>query len=334
MPKGANQKLKLYYLARIMVEKTDDSHALTMAQIQEHLLMYGVTADRKSIYDDMEALRVLGIDVMGEKEGRNYYYHVGGKKFEVAELKLLVDAIQSSKFITEKKSDELIRKLTGLVSEYEADQLKREVVVKGRIKTMNESIYYIVDDIHNAMMANRKIQFDYLKWNAKKEMVKRKDEPYEASPWALTWDDENYYLIAYESGADMIKHYRVDKMKNIRITDEMRDGREHFDRFDMAAYAKMNFGMFSGDEMMIRLEFSEDMAGVVLDRFGSDITIIASNERKGWYETHVKVALSDQFFGWVFSLGSGVMITGPDEAVKQFASELAAMNEMYAGRFD
>ena len=160
MPKGTNQKLKLYYLARIMVELTDDDHRLTMQEIKDHLEEYGVSADRKSLYDDLEALRVLGIDVIGEKEGRNFYYHVGQKQFEIAELKLLVDAIQSSKFITERKSNDLIKKLTGLASNYEASQLKREVVVKGRIKTMNESIYYIVDEIHNAIMKNRR------RWNS------------------------------------------------------------------------------------------------------------------------------------------------------------------------
>ena len=170
MPKGTNQKLKLYYLSRIMMEKTDDEHFITMPEIQRALEEYGVTADRKSLYDDLEALRVLGIDVIGEKDGRSYVYHVGKKQFEIAELKLLVDAIQSSKFITEKKSNELIKKLTGLASDYEASQLKRQVVVQGRIKTMNESIYYIVDDIHNAITNNKKICFEYLRWNLDKKM--------------------------------------------------------------------------------------------------------------------------------------------------------------------
>ena len=199
MPKGTNQKLKLYYLSRIMMEKTDDEHFITMPEIQKELEGYGVTADRKSLYDDLEALRILGIDVIGEKDGRSYVYHVGKKQFEIAELKLLVDAIQSSKFITEKKSNELIKKLTGLASNYETSQLKRQVVVQGRIKTMNESIYYIVDDIHNAITNNKKIRFEYLKWNLDKKMERRKDKLYEVSPWALTWDDENYYLIGFDS---------------------------------------------------------------------------------------------------------------------------------------
>ncbi len=330
MPKGTNQKLKLYYLSRIMIEKTDDEHGLTLPEIQSCLEEYDVTADRKSLYDDMEALRVLGIDVIGEKVGRGFYYHVGKKQFEIAELKLLVDAIQSSKFITEKKSAELIKKLTSLVSDYEALQLKRQVVVQGRIKTMNESIYYIVDDIHNAIVNNRRIRFDYLRWNLKKEMESRRDSLYEVSPWALSWDDENYYLIAYDSGSEKIKHYRVDKMRNISVCEEKREGREHFRQFDMAAYAKKNFGMFGGEEVRVKLSFRDDMVGVLLDRFGTEISIRPAKGEKGWSETYVDVALSDQFLGWIFSLGTAVRISGPKEVVERFSSELKAMSKMYA----
>lgn len=328
MPKGANQKLKLYYLSRIMLEKTDDEHSIEMTDIQRELERYGVTADRKSLYNDLEALRVLGIDIIGKKRGRYYFYHVGGKQFEIAELKLLVDAIQSSKFITEKKSNELIKKLTGFASEYEASQLKRQVVVQGRIKTMNESIYYIVDDIHNAITNNRKIFFEYMQWNLQKKMERKRDKLYEVSPWALTWDDENYYLIAYDAEDDKIKHYRVDKIRNIELTDERRQGKHHFKMFDLAAYAKMNFGMFGGEEVRVRLKFRNDIVGVLLDRFGKDITIRKADQ-KGWSETQVDVALSDQFLGWIFSLGTRVKITGPDNVVERYAEELRAMNELY-----
>ncbi|MBP5353994.1 MAG: WYL domain-containing protein [Lachnospiraceae bacterium] len=201
MPKGTNQKMKLYYLTQIMLEKTDDEHMITMPEIKEALEAYGVTADRKSLYDDLETMRTFGIEVIGEKIGRNYYYHVGAKKFEIAELKLLVDAIQSSKFITEKKSNELIRKLTSMASKYEAEQLKRQVFVQGRVKTMNESIYYFVDDVHRAIADNRQIRFEYMQWSTAKRMVPHREEPYRVSPWALSWDDENYYLIAYDEEA-------------------------------------------------------------------------------------------------------------------------------------
>lgn len=326
MPKSANQKLKLYYLHQMLMNETDDDHGLTMPEIQERLSAKGITADRKSIYDDIEALRFLGFDVILNKEGRNSLYHMGSKKFEIAELKLLVDAIQSSKFITEKKSNSLIKKLTEFASIYEATQLKRQVYVQGRIKTMNESIYYIVDEIHNAILNNRKIEFEYLKWNTKKELVPRKEGLYRVSPWALTWDDENYYLIAFEDG--IIKHFRVDKMRKINLVDQKREGRDHFDAFDMARYAKMNFGMFGGEEKKVKIAFKDDLVGVFIDRFGKDITIRSSAE-KGWSETNVEVAVSDQFFGWIFALGSSVRIVGPEDVVERLTAEIDAMKKLY-----
>ena len=330
MPKGTNQKFKLYYLARIMTELTDDEHMLTMPQIRKELEAYNVTADRKSLYDDMEALRVLGIDVIGEKVGRNFYYHVGGKHFDIAELKLLVDAIQSSKFITEKKSNDLIKKLTGMASKYEAAQLKRQVVVSGRVKTMNESIYYHVDDVHRAIAENKQISFEYMKWNVDKTMEKRREEPYTVSPWALTWDDENYYLIAYDAEADTIKHFRVDKIKSVQVKDENRVGRDRFEEFDIARYTKMSFGMFAGEKTKVKLAFADDFAGVILDRFGKDITITKS-DTPGWSETSVDVSLSDQFFGWIFALGTDVKIIGPKDVVKRFADEIEKLKKWYSG---
>lgn len=328
MPKGTKQKLKLYYLAKIMLELTDDENMITMPEIQKALEAYGVTADRKSLYDDIESLKVLGIDVIGEKVGHNYYYHVGGKQFEIAELKLLVDAIQSSKFITEKKSNELIKKLTSMCSKYEASQLKRQVVVQGRVKTMNESIYYSVDDIHRAIAENLQIEFDYMKWNPEKKLVPRHDKPYTVSPWALTWDDENYYLVAFDEAGDMIRHFRVDKIKNIKVLKDKRSGREQFKAFNLAEYAKMNFGMFYGEKTTVHLEFPEDMVGVLVDRFGRDIPIVPA-KKKGFYETRVTVALSNQFFGWIFGIGGDIKITGPANVVKQYKNMLSESMKGY-----
>ena len=268
------------------------------------------------------------MDVIGEKVGRNYYYHVGGKQFEIAELKLLVDAIQSSKFITEKKSKELIKKLTDMASHYEATQLKRQVVVQGRVKTMNESIYYFVDDVHRAIAENKKIRFEYMKWNEQKKMVRRKDGSYIVSPWALTWDDENYYLIAFDEEAGCIKHFRVDKLKSIEVLDELREGKEEFKAFNLAKYAKMSFGMFGGKSTKVKITFDNEMAGVFIDRFGRDISIYPA-DKKGWSEITVDVAMSDQFLGWIFALGPKVKILGPTEVVKKFKDELKNMSKLY-----
>lgn len=327
MPKGAGQKLKLYYLSQIMLRKTDDEHSLSMPEIIEQLGEYGITADRKSIYDDFNALRDIGLDVIGEQDGRKFSYHVGSKRFELPELMLLVDAIQSSKFITVRKSQELIKKVTELASEYEARQLKRQVVVQGRIKTMNESIYYIVDEIHRAIMENKVITFSYLQWNLNKEMVPRKEGLYEQSPWALTWDDDNYYLIAYDDEAGKIKHFRVDKMRDITLTDKKRQGKECFEAYDLASYATMNFGMFGMREgTYVNLSFQNDMAGIILDRFGKDIPIRPS-ATEGWSDTRVEVMVSGQFFGWVFAMGGKVKLTGPEDVVARFQDELKKQME-------
>lgn len=254
VPKGSNQKFKLYRLAQIMQEQTDDEHYITMPEIMDELAKYNITADRKSLYNDLRDLSALGIDVEGEPIGNRYHYHVVNRAFELPELKLLVDAIQSSKFITEKKTNALIKKLETLVSKYDAQKLQRQVYVSGRIKTMNESIYYTVDAIHNAISENKKIKFQYYQWNVKKEMELRHNGAwYHISPWGLSWYNENYYLVGYDSEAGKIKHYRVDKMLHIRLSEESREGKEYFKKLDMADYAKKSFGMFRGNERTVRL---------------------------------------------------------------------------------
>ena len=328
MPKGSNQKLKLYYLGQIMLERTDEEHYLTLTQIQEYLEKEGVTADRKTLYEDLEQLSVLGIKVQGEKDGRSFRYHVIGKQFELAELKLLVDAIQSSKFVTEKKSNELIKKLTQLSSKYEAKQLKRQVYVRGRIKSMNETIYYIVDQIHAAINENKSIRFEYYRWNTKCKLEKTEKSLYEVSPWALTWDDENYYLIAYDLNEKIEKHFRVDKMRNLTILEKKREGMDLFESYDLAAFAKMSFGMFGGEHSRVGIEFKDELVGVFIDRFGKDIAIF-STDKEGWSKTFVDVAVSPQFFGWVYALGTGVKITGPEKVVTEWKQNLKEINKLY-----
>ena len=328
MPKGTNQKFKLYRLAQIMLEKTDEEHYITMPEIMESLAEYDITADRKSIYADLRDLSVLGIEVEGEPVGNRYHYHVVNRMFELPELKLLVDAIQSSKFITEKKTNALIKKLEKMVSEYDAQKLQRQVYVSGRIKTMNESIYYTVDTIHNAISENKKIKFQYFQWNAKKEMELRHNGAwYHISPWGLSWDDENYYLVGYDTDAGMIKHYRVDKMLHIKISDESREGKEHFKKLDMADYAKKSFGMFGGKEQTVKLSVHNKLAGVIIDRFGKDVMMIPADEEH--FNVNVDVRVSRQFLGWVFSLGSDIQIVGPDDVVEQMRKEIARSVEQY-----
>ena len=328
MAKGTKQKLKLIYLIKYLLEKTDENHRVTMQDILEHLERNEITAERKSIYDDIEAIRSLGIDVIGEKCGRTFYYYVSGRDFEIAELKLLVDAIQSSKFITEKKSGQLIKKLEGLVSVYEASQLQRQVYVAGRTKTVNESIYYNIDAIHNAIGSNRKIGFQYFQWNIRKEReLTRNGESYEISPWALLWEDENYYLIGYDSDSQEIRHYRVDKMLKLSILDSDREGKETFEKSNVTEYTKKNFGMFAGEEEMVKLEVHNRLIGVMIDRFGKDIMVIPAG--KEHFRINVKVAVSGQFLGWIFALGEEVKILGPETVVEKMKDEIKKIGMLY-----
>ncbi len=330
MPKGTNQKFKLYRLAQIMLERTDEEHYITMPEIMESLKEYDITAERKSIYADLRDLETFGIDVEGEQVGNRYHYHVVNRPFEMPELKLLVDAIQSSKFITARKTNDLIRKLETFVSRYDAMKLQRQVYVSGRIKTMNESIYYTVDEIHNAISENKKIRFQYFQWNVKKEMELRHGGAYyRISPWGLSWDDENYYLVGYDSDAQMIKHYRVDKMLNLRMIDERREGRDHFKKLDMADYAKKSFGMYGGKEQDVKLLVENHLAGVMIDRFGKDIMMVPVD--KEHFSVKVQVHVSRQFLGWVISLGEGIKIIGPDEVAGQMKQEIKRLVEQYGG---
>lgn len=328
MPRGTNQKFKLYRLAQIMLEKTDDDHYITMPEIMAALGEYEITADRKSIYNDLRDLETLGIEVEGEPVGNRYHYHVVSRPFELPELKLLVDAIQSSKFITERKTNALIRKLEKLVSKYEAIKLQRQVYVSGRIKTMNESIYYTVDTIHNAISQNRKIRFQYFQWNVKKEMELRHNGAYyHISPWGLSWDHENYYLVGYDSDAEKIKHYRVDKMLHLQMTEEEREGKEHFARMNMADYAKKSFSMFGGKEQEVKLLVENRLAGVIIDRFGKNVMLIPVDEEH--FSVNVDVYVSNQFLGWIFSLGESVKIVEPDEVVERMKQEIERLRVQY-----
>ncbi|MBQ2753626.1 MAG: transcriptional regulator [Firmicutes bacterium] len=314
-----NNKLKILYLMDILLNKTDENHIMTATDLCEELKCYDISAERKSIYNDIAALQEYGMDIVQQK-GANAGYYVASRDFELPELKLLVDAVQSSKFITSKKSQELISKLENLTSKYAAQQLQRDVFIYNRPKTDNETIYYNVDEIHNAIHSNSKISFNYAEWTVKKKLQLKKDGAlYEVSPWALTWDDENYYLIAYDEEADSIKHYRVDKMQSAQVLDEARVGKEKFVDFDLAAFAKKTFAMYGGREENVTLVCPSYLAGVIIDRFGQDIIMVPDGDS---FYVKLPVIVSQQFFGWVTGLGGDVKIKSPENVVKEYKKYL------------
>ncbi len=329
MPKNPKQKYKLLYVMRLLYEETDERNGLTVADMISALGDMGIEAERKGIYSDIETLSDYGMDIEKRKgAGGAVTYHLVSREFELAELKLLVDAVQASKFITRKKSEELIGKLEALAGKKQAQQLKRQVFVSNRIKTMNESIYYSVDYIHGAMIDDKKISFKYFDWNQNKEKILRHGgRVYTVSPWALMWDDENYYLIAYDSLSGSKKHYRVDRMMDMQVLSEAREGGEELAGVDTALYSKQTFGMYGGREETVRLRCHNSLANVMVDRFGKETTFF--NADSGHFDIVVKVTVSPVFLSWVATFGSDIRIMSPDAVIEEYLALLRRAAKQY-----
>lgn len=316
MAKSAGQKLKLLYIIRLLSESTDESHPASTADIIAYLESKGIHSERKSIYDDIAKLCEFGYDIIQVQSRLGGGYYMAGREFELAELKLLVDAVQSSRFITTRKSRSLIKKLEQLAGKYDAGKLQRQVYVAGRIKTENESIYYSIDNIHRAIQENKQISFQYLDWNLKKELVPRDREQRRVSPWALIWREENYYLAAFDSVDQIMKHYRVDKMGQVKVLKEAREGMDQFAETDPASYTNQTFGMYGGEEETVTLQFPNRLVGVVLDRFGRDADLRPMTDRI--FRIRTRIAVSGQFFGWLAGIGREAVVVSPLSVREQY----------------
>ena len=314
MAKMPNQKLKLIYLSRIFLERTDRYHGLTLSEISAALREYNISAERKSLYDDIEALKLSGMDIRVERDTHVRYY-LASRSFELAELRLLSDAIQSSNLLTEKKSRELVRKLEGLGSRYEAASLHRQDLSEGRLKTENEEIFRNIALLHAAMSENRKIACKCFEWNEHKQRLLRKNgDEYLLSPFALRWDDEYYYLIAYDSDTQKIEHFRVDKLLRIRLLDERREGEALLDETELSRDSQRSFCIYGGDRVNVRILADNALAGAVIDRFGTDVPFLNRGDR---FEFCIKVMVSPTFFSWVFGFGDRMRILSPESVAKQ-----------------
>ena len=325
MAKTSGQKTKIIYILNYLERVTDENHSVTTAQIQSMLEDKGITCDRKTLYSDIACLQDMGYDINQEPTRNGGGWKLVSRRFEIAELKLLVDAVQSSRFITTKKSRELIKKLGSLVSEYDSSKLNRQVFVAARIKSENESIFYIIDGIHKAMQENLQISFTYLSWNISKELVPKGKEKRVVSPWALIWNDENYYLVAYEKKKKKFKHFRVDKRSKVSILNDKRLGAKEFSKMDLGTYADSTFGMMGGKQENIVLDFPEDLVGVVIDRFGKDISLTRIED--SMLRLRTKVVVSGQFFGWLSGLGTDCVIHSPDRIREDYIAWLKRIVE-------
>ncbi len=320
MPKSPYQKLKLLHLKQILETETDEDHKLSTKQLIEKLAARGISAERKSLYDDIECLIDFGVDVIVEKTDSNYYF-IGEREFELPELKLLVDSVQSSKFLTIKKSNSLIKKLESLCSSNQAAALQRQVFVADRVKNMNESIYRTIDNIQTAINSHNKIEFKYIKYSVSDKNVFKKDGAiYKISPYALMLSEQYYYLLGFDTESQMFKHYRVDKIFEINITDEKNDGEKEFEKIDIAKYEKRFFSMYGGNVEKVKLLAENDLTGVIIDKFGKNNIIMKVDQDH--FQINVDIAVSPQFFGWLSSFSGRIKILSPESVKQEYKKHL------------
>lgn len=327
MPKSENQKQKLLYLLKFFYEETDEEHTLTVNQMLDKLDQNGISAARRSIYDDIRTLQDFGIDIVMRKS-KTCEYFLGSRLFETPELKILIDSIQSSRFITKKKSESIIKRLKQLASKPQSRKFSGQIYIYDRIKSMNECILYNVDTLHNAIAKNRKVTFRYFDYNIKREKVFRKNgESYSVSPLALTFDNENYYLISYNDKYEDYVHYRVDKMVDIEISKEKRIMPK--EKFNAAEYVKPMFSMFDGEVEHITALFHISYLNVIIDRFGDNV-ILRETEDAECFQATFKAAVSPNFLLWIIGFGAGALILSPQwvaDEVRNLALEAAGMYE-------
>lgn len=321
--KNANNRLKILYLYKIFLDKTDEHHYLTMSDIVNQLKLYGISAGRKALYEDIDALKAYGLDIITIK-GRVSAYYVASRDFELPELKLLADAVSSSRFLTEKKSSELLKKIENLSSVHEAKQIQRQVYVTNRVKAMNERIYLNVDVIHRAIAENKKIRFRYFDYNIQKKKTYRAGSRI-CSPYALAWDDERYYLIAYYDNRKTISNFRIDRMESVEIVDEKAVPKP--ENFIVADYINSSFSMFSGTTQDIKLRFDNQLINAVIDRFGKGITVIPDGDSHFTVRVKVKAEQPEPFFGWLFQFGTMAEIIEPCELRDRYIEMLKSVTE-------
>lgn len=321
------QKLKLLYLMRMLQEETDSEQGLTMADILERLEAQGITAERKSIYRDIEALREFGVDVRTYQRAP-VEYAVEQRDFALPELTLLVDAVQSSRFLTQRKSDALVAGVKRLASKRQRKLLDKRVHVEGRIKMQNESVFYSVDRIQEALAKRRKLSFTYFKYDAaKKKVPQHGGGRYVETPVQLVYSDGYYYLVAYNEKHDGFPHYRVDRMDDIEVLDEPACRNERIATFDTEELEASAFGMYNGAAVSATFLVTDEAMGAMIDRFGKDVESVPAGE--GTAHVYAQVMESPSFFGWLAQFGDRVLIEKPATLVGAYRAYLAAIVASY-----
>lgn len=314
-----SKKLILPYLQELFLEKTDKNHFITMHDINIFLEEKEIFADRKTIYANIKLLNFIGFEIVGKPSKDKYFYNHPTRLFDENELKFLIDSVAASKFLTEKKSRELINKVKSLASIYERENLNRSVLIGNRIKSMNDKVLKNLDTIYSALSTNSQITFQYMRWTPQKKLdFLRGGKPLCVSPFAVSLNDDNYYLIAYEKRTDTLKHYRIDKMTSIKLTADEREGMSLYKSFDIGEYTRKTFSMFGGEEQTVSIECPDNLVGVFIDRFGDSISIRPSFDKKDFSIVRASVNVSLQFYAWIFGLGKDTKILSPQSVVDDF----------------
>ena len=318
MPAQPRQKQKLLVLRELLLQNTDENHKLLGTQIIDMLAARGISAERKTLYDDIETLCLSGMDILIDKVGHSNAYYVASRHFQDEELLVLADAVASSKFLTVKKSNELIKKIQGLTSRYTAPQLRRAIYVANRVKTANEGIYYSINAIHQAIYNEKKITFYYFEYNIeKKKQLRHGGELYTVSPYYLIWENDNYYLVCFCEKHNTICRYRVDRMSDVSVSEA--DRKElSIDEEEFAKSMRATYNMYGGAEETIELEMENSLINVLIDRFGEKISITAVDGER--FRAKLLVQISPTFWGWLLQFGSKARIISP-EYVKDLALE-------------
>ena len=322
--RSSDQRTKLLHILEYLLENTDENHFVKNADIQKYLSNRGIGADQRTVVSDIKTLQDYGYEV--EYDYREKAYHIISRDFELYQLQLLIDSVQSSKFIPQKEAKELSDKIKKLASRNERILLERRNYVANRVRSLNDSVFYHIDDIHSAIADGWKLSFHYFTYDLQKNKKYYKHgEDYIVSPYALVWNDDNYYLLAHHAG--MMKHFRVDKMDDIKIVKERREGVEAFKALKLSERSLKVFSMYGGTEETITLRFSNNLIGVVIDRFGRDIRISPDDDRH--FKITVKVEVSPQFYGWLCGLGTGVRIIHPEEVAQKMGEYVRSIAKMY-----
>ena len=311
MPKSDNQKLKLLYIRDYLERNSDEEHPVGAQELIDMLAKHGIDCERKAVYSDIRALQDFGLDILNRR-GKSGGYYIASRNFELPELKLLIDAVQSSRFLTERKSRELIGKLLKECNRYDESLMHRDVVIDRRVKSMNETIYYNVDAIQEAISRGVQISFRYFDWGIDgKRRYRAKD--YRVSPYGLCQDNENCYLMAH-SPRYGVTHYRVDRMSDIVPTEERRVPCPELTGPRLVEHANQLFQMYSGDSTRVRLRFHRSMVNAVVDRFGHDTMLIPDGDDH--FTFTVEVAVSPMFLSWVIGFGDKAQILYPPQVVR------------------